>query len=41
MKRNLLIGSALTALLVTLGVSQRLLERTATTRGAGSLSPSS
>ena len=35
MKRNLLIGSALTALLVTLGVSQRLLERTATAQAKG------
>jgi DNA-binding beta-propeller fold protein YncE len=35
MKRNLLIGSALTALLVTLGVSQRLLEQTAAAQAKG------
>ena len=35
MKRNLMIGSALAALLVTLGVSQRLLEQTATAQAKG------
>jgi DNA-binding beta-propeller fold protein YncE len=35
MKRNVLIGSALAALLVTLGVSQRLLEQTAAAQAKG------
>jgi DNA-binding beta-propeller fold protein YncE len=39
MKRNVLIGSALAALLVTLGVSQRLIEQTAAAQAKGVQAP--